>query len=109
MISHLLATTSLYYRKRRSFLSSKFKRNILDEMFLVIRIKNRRDIEKGYWEYRISMLRKVSKEIKYACKKVTTPVLIVKGNGFGNFSVSRINVKRSNEYGTICFSCWKLK
>ena len=37
-----------------------------------------------------------------------TSVLTVKGNDFGNFSVPRINVKRSNGYGTICFSCWKL-
>ena len=36
-------------------------------------------------------------------------VLIVKGNGTGNFGVPKVDEKRlKNGYGAICFSCWKL-
>jgi hypothetical protein len=37
-----------------------------------------------------------------------THVPIIKGNGFMNFNVSSGNMEYINEYGTICFSCWKL-
>ena len=38
-----------------------------------------------------------------------TLVLIVKGNGTGNYGVPKVHEKSfKNEYGTICFSCWKL-
>jgi hypothetical protein len=40
----------------------------------------------------MGILRKVSKEIKYTCEK-TYAIPIVKGNGFRNFNVSRINMK----------------
>ena len=34
------------------------------------------------------------------------PILIVKGNGTGNYGVPKVAEKRlKNGYGTICFSC----
>jgi hypothetical protein len=66
----LLASSdvNLLYENKK-FLSSSFSENVLGEMSFTIRIETHRDRRKGYYDYRMGILRKDSKEIKYTCEK----------------------------------------
>jgi hypothetical protein len=74
----LLVSSDVNLLLEKKFLSSRFNKNILGEMFLIIRIEIHQDRRKGVLELSIGMLRKVSKKIKYLCGK-PTPVPMVKG------------------------------
>jgi hypothetical protein len=61
----LLASSDVnLLHEHKKFLSSSFNENVIGEMSFVIRIETHRDRRKGYYDYRIGILRKDSKEIK---------------------------------------------
>jgi predicted MarR family transcription regulator len=67
----LLASSDVnLLHKKKKFLSSRFNKNVLGKMSLIIKIETHRDRRKRYEDYCMGILRKDSKEIKYTCEKI---------------------------------------
>ena len=91
MTSNLLVVMSIYCRRRKEVLVLKVQKNVLGRVSLVIIIeihleKNKRGISNVTWTC-------LERYLKYACEK-PKHVLIVNGNGTGNYGVPKVDEKR---------------